>query len=296
MQSLTLISVAELGDTGVALDCDLDGQSRLCVLLETHGGGRAVRFGSNRWPVPDEWAPYVRQVRWLGENKVVLWPVAKPPSPSPYIGTISASGTSTISSAYPLDIFAHNGFLVCTFPEEQIKVNADINLQSDLISIFSSENGRKIGRFLEPFLEKFSHEYFFEVTHGVLDGRAHNFWFTAYNTKCVWCLSFGDTITVSAVELETPAEDVLTMCCDGENVTLIFRAPGHLISKVYRKTKGDLTLYSKSAISLMGNIDMWFNEPSDGVDRSIRGLNGNLITVHTAGRVALFALNAPASS
>ena len=197
---LTLISDIEEDREGITLARDLDGRSRLCSLFRTRGGEVAVRLGALRYVVPTEWAPHVRQIRWCGDTEAVVWPISSATGAGPYIGTVGASGVSAIASAYPLDVFADNGFVVATFSEELIKTEvATADEQSDLISVF--HHHRKIGRFWEPFSEKFAHECFLEVTRGVVDGVSGRFWFTAYSTDHIWSLSLDESMTVQVGEL-----------------------------------------------------------------------------------------------
>jgi hypothetical protein len=195
MRSLTLIKNVEWDDGGIALDRAIDTHGRLCTLFQAGLEGKVAEFGSVRRSVPDNWAPHVQHIRWLSDSKVALWPIAPFTDYGPYIGTMDITETSTIDSAFPLDVFADRGFLACTFSEERFVASANLEDPSDLISFFS-QTGKKIGRFVETYVNHHSQEQFLEVVHGVLDGTTETFWFTAYSTNYIWCLSFKEGIKV----------------------------------------------------------------------------------------------------
>ena len=138
MPSLTLISKVELGDEGVVLDCDLNGQGRLCSLIQLSDDSSIVRLDSDQRPIPSDWMSHVRHIRWLGDNEVVVWPIAPFSSSLSYIGVMSASGASAIESAFPLNVFADRNLIAATFSEEFTRIDVPKDQQSDLISVFMS--------------------------------------------------------------------------------------------------------------------------------------------------------------
>jgi hypothetical protein len=287
MQSLTVISEIELDDEGVVLDYDLDGQGRLCTLVQTSDGDRVVTIGGDRRIIPHDWAAHVREIRWLGYNEVAVWPIAPFSSSPSYIGIVSLSAVSTIDSAHPLYVFADKNFLVVTFSEELTRIDVPSDQQSDLISVFSHDPDRKIGRFVEVFADRFAHERFMEVTCGVVDGEMGGFWFTAYSTDLLWYFSFKGPMTVQAGPLGCPASDVVAICCEGESATLLLRTGGRLTSRVYARKRDAVVFQSESVLSLPANLNDRLHELDVSRSGRIAGLRGNYLVILTSGRALL---------
>ena len=288
-RELTLISDIKEDNEGIALARDLDGRSRLCSLFQTHEGEVAVRLDGLRYVVPREWVPHVRQIRWCGDTEAVVWPISSATEGGPYIGTVGASGVSAIASAYPLDVFADNGFVVPTFSEELIKTEAaTADEQSDLISVF--HHHRKIGRFWEPFIEKFSHQCFLEVTRGVVDGVSGRFWFTAYRTDHIWSLSLDESMTVQVGELGCSPGDVLAICCADETATVALRQGGRMMLRTYSRSNDGITFQSESSLTMPVDVHDLLDEAAGGRGGRIAGLRGNSLALLTPHRSVLASL------
>ncbi len=280
MATPTLLRNITWDEEGVPLDGDFDSHGRLCTLLRTDSKEKIVNLDGARRSIPVEWSPHVRQIRWLADNQVILWPIAQFTSHGPYIGTVSLTGSSVINSSFPLDIFADQGFVACTFSEEQIVSGVDFERQSDLISIFSPRQQKKIVRFVEYFVRQFSHEAFCEVVHGVIDGITQIFWFTAYRTEYIWCLSFeedSEDVKVRVCKIGYPLDDVISIFCRGETSTLLIRRGDRLISRKYVKTDSGLAIGSESDISLVGDVNFWFGKIANVRGGRIAGRRGDLM-------------------
>jgi len=277
-RELTLISDIEEDSEGITLARDLDGRSRLCSLFQTHGGEVAVRLDGLRYVVPREWVPHVRQIRWCGDTEAVVWPISSATGGGPYIGTVGASGVSAITSAYPLDVFADNGFVVPTFSEELIKTEAaSADEQSDLISVF--HHHRKIGRFWEPFIERFSHEHFLEVTRGVVDGMSGRFWFTAYRTDHIWSLSLDESMVVQVGELGCSLGDVLAICCADETATVVLRQGSRMTLRTYLRSNDGVTFQSEAPLIVPVQMNDLLAEAAGEQRTRIAGLRGNSLAL-----------------
>lgn len=288
MRDVTLIRNIELGEQGLALDVDFHSKGALCALIKTDFDRMVVRLDHTSLSVPDQWAPYVKQIRWLGDNAVILWPTTKftYSDRKSYVGVMSLTELSTIISDFPLDVFADKNFIVCTLSEERILSNVDLAHQSDFISIFYK--GKKIGSFVEYLVDQFPDEIFLEVVHGVLDGASETFWFTAYRTDYIWCLSFKDGIKVKACSLGCRLGDVRAISCKDNVATVITLVEDRLAFRTYLKTANDVTFGSEIDVSSTNDTD-WLKEALSSRSGRIAGLRGNLISFINQSRAVLVA-------
>ncbi len=235
---------------------------------------------------PIHWAQHGKRIAWFGGDEVLLWPVCVPAEHSSYVGKIGATQTEMLNIGYPVDIFYDRDFLVCTASEENFVADVDIQDQSDLISAFSYPGIVRVARFIEPFMEKFSHTRFLEVEDGVLDGELGVFWFTAYDTEYLWCFSL-KTHQVSVCQLGCPLRDVLAVSSNGEEVAIILRRLDGLVLRSYTNSGTDLVFNSESELSLADEVRSHLWEAISDRAAYIRGFAGNMIAATTAKRAIL---------
>lgn len=258
-----------------AVACDFNHMRRLTTLLRLPSNELNIEIDGVAYALPADWGPHVARARWAGEE-VLLWPIDSPVGGSPHVGRIGPNGADVLDLAYPLDVFSDLDLVACTYSEERVANGAD------LLSIFSSSNLQVIARFNDSLVAGFEEPIpaILEVEHGVLDGSAKRFWFTAYPTENLWCFSL-EARRIAACKLRYPRHEALAITCRGDQASVVVRQQSVFIIQKYRHVGGQLIFDSQ--VEAPSQDPLW-GEALEKLSESsgeLRGRPGDMIALMT---------------
>lgn len=256
--------------------CDFDRSGKVAALVDAPCSGLRAQIDGTAYVLPPDWAVEASRVAWMGASEALLWPVDFHVGTAPHIGKIGPNGIDVLNLEYPLEIFSDRNLIALSYSEERVGNHIKI------ISFFSLPEITEVACVTDNFdsapEEPISR--IFEVEHAALDSTNRRFWFSAYATEYLWCVSI-DNLKLSACALGCPRASIVAITCDGDHASVIERHHNSLRIYVYRNLGAQIALETQIEVPTTDSVSRQIIATLDQPSARLRGHANNMLAATT---------------